>query len=99
MRSAAAREECDGAEDHTVNRFPRTDERSLYDVPVGDHAVIAAAHVGDVLGRRLRELGLRAGTEVTVIQKTAGGGRVVKTRGTTYALDATALRGILVSAS
>lgn len=71
-------------------------ELSLFDVPVGRQATISTATVDAKLGRRLRELGLRNGVEVTVMQKTAGGGRVVRTRGTHYALDGQALRSILV---
>ncbi|QYH20317.1 ferrous iron transport protein A [Corynebacterium aquatimens] len=71
-------------------------ERTLFDVPIGDHAVITAAMVDAKLDRRLRELGLRSGAEVTVMQKTAGGGRVVKVRDTHYALDKYALKHILV---
>lgn len=71
-------------------------ERTLFDVPVGGQAVITAAMVDAKLDRRLRELGLRGGAAVNVLQKTAGGGRVVKVRDTHYALDAYALKHILV---
>ena len=37
--------------------------------------------------RRLAELGLRAGQPITVIQKTTGGGRIVKASSARYALD------------
>lgn len=69
-------------------------EHVLIDVPVGHHAVITS--VGCPTARRLRELGLRAGADVTVMQKTAGGGRIIKVRGSHYALGAEALRGIAV---
>ena len=72
---------------------------TLFDIPVGNRAVINAATVDATLNRRLRELGLRKGAEVTVTQKTAGGGRVVKIRGTHYALDTFALKHILVDAA
>ena len=66
---------------------------TLFDIPVGNRAVINAATVDATLNRRLRELGLRNGAEVT------GGGRVVKVRGTHYALDKFALKHILVDAA
>lgn len=72
---------------------------TLFDIPVGNRAVINAATVDATLNRRLRELGLRKGAEVTVMQKTAGGGRVVKVLGTNYALDTFALKHILVDAA
>lgn len=65
-------------------------KHSLIDVPVGHQATIA--HVGCPTARRLRELGLRAGANVTVMQKTAGGGRVIKVGSSHYALGADALR-------
>lgn len=71
-------------------------ELSLFDVTIGTTATITTANVGATLGRRLREFGLREGASVTVLQKTAGGGRVVRTRGTHYALDGQALRRIAV---
>ena len=37
--------------------------------------------------RRLAELGLRAGQPITVVQKIAGGGRIVKASSARYALD------------
>lgn len=37
--------------------------------------------------RRLAELGIRIGTTVTVIQKTSGGGRIIKLDHTRYAID------------
>lgn len=72
-------------------------ERLLQDVPVGSCATITAAATSPVVDRRLRELGLRRGAEVTVMQKTSGGGRVVKVHGTHYALDKSALGSIRVA--
>ncbi|WP_282939942.1 FeoA family protein [Corynebacterium auriscanis] len=37
--------------------------------------------------RRLAELGLRPGQSITVVQKIAGGGRIVKASSVRYALD------------
>lgn len=71
-------------------------EQLLIDVPVGQHARITGTEAGANMDRRLRELGLRLGADVTVTQKTAGGGRVVKVRGTSYALSAQALKHIVV---
>ncbi len=72
---------------------------SLIDVPVGARAVIGAHTSGAPASRRLRELGLRPGACVTVVQKTSGGGRVVRVGNTRYALGAPALRSIAVSAA
>lgn len=70
---------------------------TLFDVPAGRSAVIATTNADRGLNRRLRELGLRPGARVSVLQKTAGGGRMVKVRNTTYALDAHALKHILTA--
>ena len=71
-------------------------ELLLIDVPVGTQTTITTTNADAALDRRLHELGLRHGAEVTVVQKTAGGGRVVRTHSTRYALDAQALRSIHV---
>lgn len=49
--------------------------------------------------RRLAELGLRAGQPITVIQKIAGGGRIVKASSARYALDKQLASAIHVHAS
>ncbi|MDC5697671.1 ferrous iron transport protein A [Intrasporangium calvum] len=55
--------------------------------PVGSTVVLAAPHLGPAATRRLAELGLRAGTEVVILHRTAGRGRVVATGTTRIALD------------
>ncbi|MBG6122423.1 FeoA family protein [Corynebacterium aquatimens] len=47
---------------------------TLYDVPVGEHATVAGTMVDAALDRRLRELGLRVGADVAVMQKTSMAG-------------------------
>lgn len=71
-------------------------EHTLDRVPVGARATIAGTRVDAKLDRRLRELGLRVGSDVTVTQKTAGGGRVIKVRNSHYALGGHALKHIVV---
>lgn len=70
---------------------------TLYQIPAGRSAVIQQSSADPRLNRRLRELGLRTGAQVHVVQKTAGGGRMVKVRNTVYALDSYALKHITVS--
>ncbi|WJY67254.1 FeoA family protein [Corynebacterium auris] len=79
-------------------RAPSRAGTSLIDVPVGAQAVIGAHTAPASASRRLRELGLRPGAQVTVVQKTAGGGRVVRVGNTRYALGGSALRSISVAA-
>ena len=43
----------------------------LRDIPVGSCATITTAAASPTVGRRLRELGLRRGAEITVMQKTS----------------------------
>lgn len=78
----------------TITRPARS---SLIDVPVGAQAIINATNADAQASRRLRELGLRPGAQVTVVQKTSGGGRVVRVGTTRYALGAPALRSIAVA--
>ena len=76
--------------------------RTLRDVPVGQAAVIKsyqdAGQGRRQQARRLAELGLRPGVEVTIVQKTSGGGRVIKLGQSRYALDATVLAKFPVEA-
>ena len=46
--------------------------------------------------RRLMELGLRPGAHATVLQRTAGGGRVVEINGARIALDRSMTRAIAI---
>ena len=70
----------------------------LCDVHVGQCATICAVNATPQATRRLSELGLRPGAQVTIAQKTSGGGRVVKLGSTRYALGTEALRQIEVEA-
>ncbi|AWB83321.1 FeoA family protein [Corynebacterium liangguodongii] len=71
----------------------------LVDVPVGARAIIGGDTFDPRGSRRLRELGMRPGASVTVVQKTSGGGRIVSVGAHRYALGAQALRSITVSAA
>ncbi|EEI16130.1 FeoA family protein [Corynebacterium lipophiloflavum] len=72
---------------------------ALIDVPVGAQAVIDEHTLDASTSQRLRELGMRPGASVTVVQKTSGGGRVVRVGSARYALGVQALRSIGVSAA
>jgi|SRR5699024_8525307 len=61
--------------------------RRLCDVAVGQTVVLSAPRTEPRLCRRLAQLGLRPGISVTVGQKTAGGGRVIKAGTSRYAID------------
>lgn len=75
-----------------------TAHRTLDTVPIGGDAVLASPRTEPRLRRRMSELGLRPGMTVTVTQRTAGGGRVVRTGGSRYAIDAVTLREMAVVA-
>ena len=51
--------------------------RSLASVPAGVRGTLALGRVPADAGVRLARLGLRVGAEVTVLSRTAGGGRIV----------------------
>lgn len=51
------------------------------------------------LRRRLAELGLRTGAQVRVLQRTAGGGRIVDVAGSRVALGRAVLEAVTVAAA
>lgn len=61
--------------------------RSLADVPQGSSAILVTSHTDSTLRSRLAELGMRPGSTITVVQRTSGGGRVVDTGHSRYAID------------
>lgn len=61
--------------------------RSVRDLAVGESAVLGEPGVADTVRRRLVELGLRPGEQVTVVQRAVGGARVVAVHGSRIALD------------
>ncbi|WP_295627068.1 ferrous iron transport protein A [uncultured Corynebacterium sp.] len=61
--------------------------RTLADLDSGDAAVLAAPRTDPRLRSRLAQLGLRPGMHVTVGAATAGGGRVIESGASRYAID------------
>lgn len=55
--------------------------------PLGSTVVLTTPRLGTAAIRRLGELGLRAGTEVVILHRTAGRGRVIAAGTTRIALD------------
>ena len=55
--------------------------------PVGSTVVLGLPDLAAATTRRLGELGLRAGTEVVILHRTAGLGRVIAAGDTRIALD------------
>jgi Fe2+ transport system protein FeoA len=78
---------------------PPSAPRTLADVPVGSRVWLEGADLAPVRVRRLAELGLRAGAEVTVLLRTAGRGRIIALAQDRIALDRGTLRGLRVSES
>jgi ferrous iron transport protein A len=60
---------------------------SLASVPLGATGLLALGDVPRSAGLRLAQLGLRAGAGVTVLARTAGGGRLVGVGTTRIGLD------------
>jgi ferrous iron transport protein A len=60
---------------------------SLADLDVGARATVTSLDLGPMLRRRLAELGVRPGAEITVLHRTSGGGRVVAVQDGRIALD------------
>jgi Fe2+ transport system protein FeoA len=72
--------------------------RSLADVAAGTTVVLGAPHVDAQLCRRLSQLGLRPGMRVTVGRNTSGGGRIIHSGATRYAIDGSTLRHMSIAA-
>lgn len=60
---------------------------ALADVPLGSHVVLLASHHEPSRALRLAEVGLRIGSRLVVLSRTAGGGRVVAVGHARIALD------------
>lgn len=67
--------------------MPETPPSTLADVTVGGRATVTVTTTAPALVRRLAELGIRRGASLTVVQRTAGGGRVIDTGTARYAVD------------
>lgn len=66
---------------------PGARESRLAQQPLGSRVVLGPPLLATATTRRLGELGLRAGTEVVILHRTAGRGRVIATGDTRIALD------------
>ena len=60
---------------------------TLADQAVGSRVVLGASLLANATTRRLGELGLRTGTEVVILHRTAGRGLVIAAGDTRIALD------------
>lgn len=81
-----------------ANTARRDCAQSLADVAVGSTVVLGAPEVDAQLCRRLSQLGLRPGMRVTVGRNTSGGGRIIHSGATRYAIDGATLRHMAVAA-
>ncbi|HEU5144909.1 MAG TPA: FeoA domain-containing protein [Dermatophilaceae bacterium] len=72
------------------------DVSTIADQPVGRRVVLGPPQLDPARTRRLAELGLRAGTEVLVLHRTAGRGRVLAVGETRIALDRATLEAMPV---
>ena len=64
----------------------------LASAPLNTSLVLRESDAPDAARQRLSSLGLRVGTRFSVLQKTAGGGRVLLVSGSRIALGADLLR-------
>ncbi len=64
----------------------------LSSAPLNTHLRLLASSAPETSRRRLSTLGLRVGTRFSLLQKTAGGGRVALVAGSRIALGADLLR-------
>ncbi len=69
----------------------------LSDLPMGVTADVCSVEAAPAMKRRLAELGIRAGVQLSCTQRCAGGGRVVTIGRSRLALDRAALRSVVVA--
>lgn len=83
-----------------VNAGTYRDIFALTAIPIGNRCRLTDLHTSgltEAMRRRMGELGLRPGTILTVSQKTAAGGRVIKIGHTRYAIDGQTAKHINVT--
>lgn len=73
--------------------------RTVSDAPLGAVLVVTAISGNQRVLRRLAELGVRPGASLSVLRRTAGGGRIVGVAGSRVALDAATARDIELDAA
>lgn len=66
--------------------------------PLGAGLLLTTTHPDPGVARRLASLGLRRGARVSLVQKLAGGGRIVSVNGGRIAVDAGVLAGLSAEA-
>lgn len=64
--------------------------------PLGATLLLTATHHDANVARRLASLGLRRGVRVSLVQKLAGGGRILSVNGGRIAVDAGVLAHLMV---
>ncbi len=64
---------------------------TLAAAPLGTPLILTGVHPDHTTARRLASLGLRRGTRVALVQRLAGGGRIVSVAGGRVAVDADVL--------
>lgn len=69
----------------------------LVGAPLGTHLTVVGTPPPGPVAQRLARTGIRAGATITVLSRTAGGGRVVSVAGSRLALGDAVLRQILVA--
>ena len=73
---------------------PSPAARPLTSVPVGTTGTLALGDLPRAPGLRLAQVGLRLGAQVTVLARTAGGGRLLGTGVTRIGLDRATAHGL-----
>jgi FeoA domain len=74
--------------------LPAPAARPLTSVPVGTSGTLALGRLTRAAGLRLARVGLRLGAPVTVLARTAGGGRLLGTGVTRIGVDRDTARGL-----
>ncbi|MGO4956056.1 FeoA family protein [Luteococcus sp. Sow4_B9] len=69
---------------------------SLSAAPLGEQLVLVRADGSPELCRRLAALGIRRGAQLSLVNRTSGGGRVVNVAGSRIALDPSMLQRLFV---
>ncbi len=79
-----------------TSAFGATHTHLVTTISRGIPVELIAVRTDDAVRRRLAQLGLRVGAELTVVRATAGGGRIVAVAGARIALDRDTAQDLVV---
>lgn len=88
-----------GGSDIRATGIRATDIRPLCDFPLNCPLVVASVDLPEHTRRRIAELGIRPGAQISSTQRTCGRGCVISVAGARIAVDRSTVRAVKVAAA